>query len=118
MSEDSKGLRVEIALPDTTYAADLKALITRGDVKGMSFGFKIPEGGQRFARENGQAVRELTNVDLREVSIISSTPAYGSTSLQLRVDPGVIRQISQGQQEKRPNLSRAATLFRRTIMKG
>jgi HK97 family phage prohead protease len=53
LSEDAHGLRVEVDLPDTSYANDLKALMKRGDVKGMSFGFKVPDGGQRFTRENG-----------------------------------------------------------------
>lgn len=113
LSEDSKGLRVEVDLPDTSYANDLKALMKRGDVPGMSFGFKVPDGGQRFIRENGQAVRELTNITLKEVSAITSTPAYGDTSLQLRVDPEVIRQI--GQPEIFANRSRCAAILRNTL---
>jgi HK97 family phage prohead protease len=112
LSEDAHGLRVEVDLPDTSYANDLKALMKRGDVKGMSFGFKVPDGGQRFTRENGQAVRELTTITLKEVSAITSTPAYGDTSLQLRVDPNVIRHIQQP--ENFPNRLKAAGIMRMT----
>lgn len=92
ISEDDRGLRVEIDVPDTSYGRDLLENVRTGNVKGMSFGFKVPKDGQRFSKEGGQTIRDLTNIDLREVTA-TSIPAYGSTSLSLRVDPSVLAEI-------------------------
>lgn len=94
VGENDKGLWVSIDLPDTTYARDLAASVKRGDIRGMSFGFKAPKGADRFIREGNVTVRELVqNIDLREVTV-TSVPAYGDTSLSLRVDPAVLERIS------------------------
>ena len=58
-------------------------LVRRGDIKGMSFGFKVRPNGQRFVKENGLVVRELHDVDLREVSVVS-LPAYADTTVATR----------------------------------
>ena len=89
LAEDDKGLRAEIDLPDVSYANDLKALVKRGDIKGMSFGFRVPDNGQRFMKENGLTVRELTNINLKEVTV-TANPAYGDTSVHVRVDPAAV----------------------------
>jgi uncharacterized protein len=94
VSEDNVGLRIEIDTPDTTYGRDVLESVRRGDIRGMSFGFKVPQGGQQFRTENGLKVRELTAIDLREVTA-TSIPAYGDTSLFLRVDPEAIRQAAE-----------------------
>jgi HK97 family phage prohead protease len=78
VTEDSRGLLVEGELPDTTYARDLSALMQRGDVHGMSFGFSVPRGGDMYT-ENG-AQRMLTEVILHEVSVVTGFPAYPETS--------------------------------------
>src|SRR3546814_8440445 len=41
LKEDDKGLAVEIDLPDTSDGRDVATLIQRGDVSGMSFGFRV-----------------------------------------------------------------------------
>jgi HK97 family phage prohead protease len=95
LSEDARGLRVEIDLPEgVSYANDIRSLVQRGDIRGMSFGFKVPKGGHSFSREGGQSIRDLHNVDLREVTI-TSVPAYGDTSLSLRVDPSVLIELKK-----------------------
>lgn len=38
MSEDDRGLAIEVDLPDTSFARDLTVLMERGDVSQMSFG--------------------------------------------------------------------------------
>jgi HK97 family phage prohead protease len=86
LSEDERGLRAEVLLPDTSYARDLMASVERGDINGMSFGFQIPPNGERWTKENDYAVRELTQIDLREVTA-TSVPAYQATELYLRVSP-------------------------------
>jgi HK97 family phage prohead protease len=78
LSEDARGLRAEADLPDTTAGRDLATLIESGVVHSMSFGFSIPRGGDSFS-DNGQT-RELREVILHEVSVVTGFPAYPATS--------------------------------------
>jgi HK97 family phage prohead protease len=83
LREDDKGLAFELALPDTQAGRDLVALAERGDLGGMSFGFRaIDEDWQ------GET-RELRNVELHEISVVQSWPAYQSTEISLRNRPAV-----------------------------
>jgi uncharacterized protein len=50
---DERGVYVEIEPPDTTIGRDTTTLIKRGDVKGMSFTFRISEKGQRWEKPTG-----------------------------------------------------------------
>lgn len=112
LADDPRGLRFTVELPETSYANDLIVSVKRGDVRSNSFGFRIPPGGDRFKEEGKTFVRELLNVDLKEVSVVLSNPAYPGTSLALRVDPSVIQRIP------RPNLARATHLYRLCLLKG
>tara|TARA_R110000868_G_scaffold131339_2_gene341330 strand:+ start:567 stop:2474 length:1908 start_codon:yes stop_codon:yes gene_type:complete len=78
VTEDKRGLLVEGELPDTTYARDLSVLMQRGDVHGMSFGFSVPRGGDSWSQDGAQ--RELGEVILHEVSVVTGFPAYPDTS--------------------------------------
>lgn len=80
LSEDSRGLRFEIDMPDTSVGRDVLALATRGDIGGMSFGFTVPEGGDNWTGDK----RELRSVVLHEISVVQSFPAYGGTTVQAR----------------------------------
>jgi hypothetical protein len=82
LSEDSHGLRVEADLPETTDGKDLAYLIRRGDVDSMSFGFSVPSGGDSWSSDG--ATRELREVRLHEVSIVTAFPAYGATTAGVR----------------------------------
>lgn len=83
LSEDARGLAFEIDLPDTTLGRDILALAERGDLGGMSFGFKVTE--ERWpARDR----RELRAVELVEVSVVQAFPAYTATSVQARARMG------------------------------
>ncbi len=78
VTEDERGLFVEAQLPDTTYGRDLSVLMQRGDVHSMSFGFSVPAGGDAFS-DSGSS-RELREIRLHEVSVVSGTPAYSATA--------------------------------------
>lgn len=80
LSEDSRGLAFEIALPDTQAGRDVLTLAERGDLGGMSFGFVVGKDGDRWRGDR----RELLAVDLREISVVSAWPAYAGTSVQAR----------------------------------
>jgi uncharacterized protein len=82
LTSDSKGLLVESDLPDTSYARDLAVLMERGDVDSMSFGFSVPSGGDRWGSDG--MTRELKQIRLHEVSVVTGFPAYSATSAALR----------------------------------
>ena len=65
-------------LPDTTAGRDLVALAERGDLGGMSFGFIATDEAWQGD------TRELRAVDLREISVVQSWPAYQQTEISLR----------------------------------
>lgn len=82
LTEDERGLRVEIEPPDTQWAQDLLVSVERGDISQMSFGFNVrTEEWQHQA--DGSELRVLKNIDLHEVSIVAF-PAYQQTSVNVR----------------------------------
>jgi HK97 family phage prohead protease len=115
------GLEVEISLPDTSYARDIRELVQRRDVRGLSFGFKVlSRAGHRVVREGGNTVRELLDVDLKEVSVVSN-PAYLDTSLALRsadIDPALADEIRAAENSSRPLLARSRRILLYNILKG
>ena len=86
LREDARGLAFTLALPDTSHGRDLAILVDRGDVAGCSFGFKVPEGGDRWEERGSTMVRELLNVDLVEITL-TSDPAYADTTVAMRNKP-------------------------------
>lgn len=81
LAEDNKGLFVEIDLPNTSDGRDLAVQLERGDISGMSFGFRVTH---EEWDETGQIpTRTIHQVDLREVSAVAF-PAYPDTTLALR----------------------------------
>lgn len=84
LSEDARGLAFSLDVPDTQAGHDVLALATRGDLGGMSFGFLVPKGGEAWSGDR----RELRNVDLKEISVISAFPAY-PTEISVRNRPRV-----------------------------
>lgn len=81
LSEDAKGLAAEIDLPDTSDGRDVRALIERGDITGMSFGFQVLR--QEWDETVDPPKRTILEVRLFEVSIVSE-PAYEGTSVAMR----------------------------------
>ncbi len=80
LSADERGLRFELDLPATTLGNDVLALAERGDLGGVSIGFRAKD-----EQWNGQR-RELRAIDLAEVSIISGFSAY-PTEIAVRSRP-------------------------------
>jgi HK97 family phage prohead protease len=82
LTEDSRGLLAEAVLPNTTAGRDLAELMKRGDVHSMSFGFSVPPKGDNWSDDG--AVRELKEIRLHEVSIVTGFPAYSATTATIR----------------------------------
>lgn len=97
--EDDEGLGFEITPPDTQDGRDAVTLIQRGDVDQMSFGFRVPGGGDEWSEdEAGVPIRTLKRVDLIEVSPVTF-PAYPDTGVgvAMRNAPDwVQRALTQG----------------------
>lgn len=85
LSEDARGLAIDILLPDTQMVRDLVvAPIERGDVSQMSFGFSVRPGGQDWAKDDeGRVVRTLKKLRLFDVSPVTY-PAYPQTDVAVR----------------------------------
>lgn len=81
LHEDAKGLAVEIDLPDTSDGRDVRTLIERGDVSGMSFRFNAVR--EIWDESGDKPQRTILHLELGEVSIVSE-PAYDGTSVALR----------------------------------
>ena len=90
LSQDTRGLAFEIDVPNTTAANDLLVSVERGDIKGCSFGFTTPKGGDAWREDGGQMVRTLTDVDLHEITV-TANPAYTDTTVALRALNGLAR---------------------------
>jgi hypothetical protein len=81
LKEDAHGLRTEIDLPDTTDGRDLAVSLERGDISGMSFGFRVTH--DEWDETGEIPTRTIRSVELFEVSAVAF-PAYEGTELALR----------------------------------
>ncbi|ARK32137.1 Caudovirus prohead protease [Halalkalibacter krulwichiae] len=82
LSEDEIGLRFELDLPDTTLGDDTYKSIKRGDVDGVSFGFKM-ENQDIQEPDDDLMLRTVTKARLFEVSAVAF-PAYPDSEVSAR----------------------------------
>jgi HK97 family phage prohead protease len=64
LKEDRRGLRVIARLSDGAAGREAAALLKEGSVRGLSFGYRV-----RAAR--GEGPRELVDLELVEISLVS-----------------------------------------------
>lgn len=103
LAEDDKGLKFELDLPDTTDGRDVAALIERGDITGMSFGFVVTR--QKWDETTKVPLRTIEEVELHEITV-TAFPAYDDTSIAMR-------SLEEARKEGRAkNFSAAATRLR------
>lgn len=82
---DSKGLFFIADLADTTLANDIYENIQAGNLKGMSFGFTIADGGDKWTRQpDGTLLHEVTQIDILGELTVTPYPAYQDTSVELK----------------------------------
>lgn len=81
LRKDGRGLRVKIE-PDTeiSYARDIMRAVDRGDISGMSFGFRVLADAWDY--DGKIPLRTVLDMQLSEVSIVSF-PAYGATDVSV-----------------------------------
>lgn len=77
-----KGLEMRAVLADTEAARSVYTAVERGDLDGMSFAFKVPEGGDSYDRATN--TRKIHKIEkIYEVSVVAF-PAYPSASVEAR----------------------------------
>jgi uncharacterized protein len=81
LEEDDRGLAVEIDLPNTSDGRDIAELIERGDVSGMSFGFRVTK--QEWDESGEMPLSTIQEAELFEVSAVAF-PAYEETEIAMR----------------------------------
>jgi HK97 family phage prohead protease len=81
--EDERGLAFELDLPETTLGRDLAVSVERGDIREMSFAFRVPKGGDAWAKVGNDWLRTLKQVTLVDVSPVTFA-AYPATEVGLR----------------------------------
>ena len=81
LSTDQQGLRFEVDLPPTQTGDMVRSLVQRGDLREMSFGFIVQDDS--WTNTDGQRVRHLTKVSLKDVSVVTEAQ-YPETSVSLR----------------------------------
>jgi uncharacterized protein len=84
LAEDGKGLHVEAQLPNTQLGRDVREMIARGDVAGMSFGMHTRPEDSNVSRRNGIVHRTIMLIRRLIDTTLTWEPAYPSTSIELR----------------------------------
>ncbi|MYL56344.1 HK97 family phage prohead protease [Virgibacillus halodenitrificans] len=82
LEEDDVGLRFELDLPKTTLGNDTYESIKRGDVDGVSFGFR-KEDDEIEEPDNDLPIRTVKKAKLLEVSAVAF-PAYPDSEVSAR----------------------------------
>ena len=87
VAEDSRGLAVKGHLVglDTDQGRYNHALVKEGAMRGLSVGYRVPQGGVTYGKAAGEAGRTLHKLDLIEISLVDdpSDPAAGVHSVKL-----------------------------------
>lgn len=94
LREDAIGLYAETVIKDAEIIDHAKA----GELRGWSFGF-YPEKDEWKTNEDGMRVRTLEDIDLIEVSILTKTPAYIATSIEMRGDDELMKEFRMAEGE-------------------
>ncbi|WP_442797347.1 HK97 family phage prohead protease [Pantoea vagans] len=80
LSQDNTGLRFELTPPDTQLGRDVLTLVERGDLSGMSFGFRALK--QEWDFQKTPSLRTITTAELIEITV-TSMPAYPESAVEV-----------------------------------
>lgn len=106
LEEDDVGLRFELDLPSTTLGNDTYESVKRGDIDGVSFGFRaINQDWEN--RDSNNIIRNITKAKLLEISPVGF-PAYPDSQVSARSHDAFNDYIEERQQ---------ATLRKKLILK-
>ncbi len=95
LKETKDGLEYESPIPPTSYGKDLEVNLERGNVKGSSFTFSVPRGGDKMWEDDeGVLHREIKELTLYEVGPVTD-PAYIQTTAAVRSAQSVAEEYRQ-----------------------
>lgn len=94
---DADGLTFEAQLPDTEAGREAFEAVRRGDLRGMSYCFTVPKGGDYYdVSTNTRTIRQIAKV--YETSL-TAFPAYEATTVSAETRAAIT--LSRGLMEKR-----------------
>lgn len=92
LRETDQGVEFSSPIPPTSYGRDLEVNLERRNVKGASFAFSVPRGGDRiWEDEDGVMHREIKELHYYEVGPVTD-PAYVQTTATASQSPGEVLQ--------------------------
>lgn len=112
LKEDERGLSVEIDLPDTSDGRDIGELVSRGDIDGMSFGFRVTH--DEWDETVEPMIRTIHAIELHEVSAVT-WPAYADTSLAMRSKESAKSEADKARAEQNRQRAEARIAERKAI---
>lgn len=83
LREDDRGLFVRARLYDHPSTERVRLAIKGKSVKGMSFRFGVPDGGEVWDKRDGMDTREIRDADVHELGPVVF-PAYRQTTVSVR----------------------------------
>jgi len=84
LKDDARGLYFEGDLPNTQLGNDVRELIARGDVRGMSYGIATLPSDSRMDPHAIPPTRTVTNAQRLLDVTLTYEPAYESTTVEMR----------------------------------
>ncbi len=84
LRDDDDALHIEArVVPSTSWANDALAALAAGLTKGLSPGFRVPQGGDVVTRSAEGLLRTVNQAELFEVSLVTR-PAYDQAQIAAR----------------------------------
>lgn len=81
---DDSGLFFTASLAATSVANNVYEDILAGNLKGMSFGFTIPKGGDSWQRSANGIVHVVNQIGILGELTVTPNPAYSETTVQIK----------------------------------
>lgn len=108
LEKTKRGIKYEIDA-DTSDPDHQRVLakLRRGDVKGSSFTFRVPDGGQVFAKEDDRTVRTLVDLEVPELGPVVH-PAYDATGASVRDAQQAAKEWAESQEKSHSERERDA----------
>lgn len=99
LTEDNTGLAYELDLPDTTLGRDVRELVERGDLRGVSICFHAEEE-TFYEQDDGTLRRTIHRASLYEISIVTD-PAYRDSSASFRSAQDALAEYRRQEEQRR-----------------
>lgn len=77
LTRDADGLTFEASLPDTEAGREAFKAVERGDIRGMSYAFTVPDGGDEYDPKTN--TRTISRISKVYECTLTAFPAYEST---------------------------------------